>query len=105
MTGIIWPFSDDEIYFLFEAGLSARQADLDNVIKPLLDTFQEIFSEFNDNKVYHLAAKKVMVPKTEEYLFIELGPLGEYLKALDIAESEDLPREDQEEGQEDGQTL
>ena len=72
LIGVEWPFENDFVSFTVEAGLSARQADLDNILKPLLDTFQGIFSEFNDNKVYHIQANKKIVPKGEEYLWIRV---------------------------------
>ena len=72
LMGVEWPFENDFVSFTVEAGLSARQADLDNILKPLLDTFQGIFSEFNDNKVYHIQANKKIVPKGEEYLWIRV---------------------------------
>ena len=68
MMGIEWPFSSDQVSFMIDIGLSARQADLDNIMKPLFDTFQNIYEEFNDNKVYHVDAIKTIVPKGEEYL-------------------------------------
>ena len=72
MLGIEWPFSNEQVRFHVEAGLSAKQADLDNVLKPLLDTFQGIYEEFNDNKVYYIEAHKEIVPKGDEYLWIRI---------------------------------
>ena len=72
MLGIEWPFSNEQVAFHVEAGLSARQADIDNVLKPLLDTFQGIYEEFNDNKVYYIEANKAIVPKGDEYLWIRI---------------------------------
>ena len=68
LRGTEWPFGSELVCFQVEAGLSARQADLDNVLKPLLDTIQVIYDDFNDNKVYRIEADKVIVPKGEEYI-------------------------------------
>lgn len=64
----VWLFEDKLVKFTVEAGLSNRGADIDNVIKPLLDTFQGIFEEFNDNKVYHIDITKFIVKKGDEYI-------------------------------------
>ena len=72
MMGIEWPFGSSPVSFWFKAGLSARQADLDNLLKPLLDTFQNVFDDFNDNKVYYLEAHKDIVPKGEEYVNVRI---------------------------------
>lgn len=66
--GTPWPFSNEEVIVLATAGLSNRGADIDNVIKPLLDTLQCIYEDFNDNKVYGIYLIKDIVPKGEEYL-------------------------------------
>ena len=66
--GTPWPFSNAEVIVLATAGLSNRGADIDNIIKPLLDTLQSIYDEFNDNKVYGIYLIKDIVPKGEEYL-------------------------------------
>ena len=72
MMGIEWPFGSSPLLFQIEAGLSARQADLDNLMKPLFDTFQNIFEEFNDNKVYRIEADKYIVPKGAEFVRIRI---------------------------------
>ena len=52
LQGVKWPFEkSDQLEFDIIAGVSNKMADLDNVVKPLLDTYQGIFEEFNDNKV------------------------------------------------------
>ena len=68
LKGLEWPFGTELVSFHVEAGLSARQADLDNIIKPLLDTLQGIYEDFNDNKVYYIELHKTIIPKGEEYL-------------------------------------
>lgn len=75
LMGEPWPFGKDEVVFLVAAGLSNRGADIDNVIKPLLDTFQSIYEDFNDNKVYGVYLIKDIVPKGEEYLDVTIRKL------------------------------
>ena len=78
-----WPFGSEQVAVFVEAGLSARQADLDNILKPLLDTLQGIFNEFNDNKCYYIEATKKIVPKGDEYIGLRID---KYVDGL-------LPRE------------
>ncbi len=63
-----WPFGTDQVAFDIKAGVSNRGADLDNLIKPILDTYQAIFDEFNDNKVYRIVMEKHITKKGEEFL-------------------------------------
>lgn len=63
-----WPFASSYVKFTITAGLSNRGADLDNILKPLFDTYQSIYTNFNDNKVYLIKATKDIVKKGEEYL-------------------------------------
>ncbi len=72
LMGEVWPFGDEQVAFRVEAGLSNRGADIDNVIKPILDTYQGIFEDFNDNKVYYVELHKTIVPKGDEYLSIRI---------------------------------
>ena len=67
IRGVEWPSGSDQ------AGFSNRAADLDNVIKPLFDTYQGIFEEFNDNKVYHAELHKTIVPRGQEYIYVRVG--------------------------------
>ena len=73
LMGISWPFGKEQIYFDVEVGLSNRGADLDNTIKPLLDTYQGIFEDFNDNKVYNVNLLKTIVPKGSEFIRVRIG--------------------------------
>ena len=66
--GTQWQFADSQVKFTIDVGLSNRGADVDNVIKPLLDTYQAIFEEFNDNKVYHIDITKSIVKRGDEYI-------------------------------------
>ena len=65
-TGLAAPEAD------FTPGSSIRAADLDNIVKPLLDTYQSIFEEFNDNKVYHIKLTKQITNKGDEYLYVKV---------------------------------
>jgi Holliday junction resolvase RusA-like endonuclease len=73
LMGVEWPFEDGPVSFEVTAGLSNRGADLDNIIKPLLDTYQTIYDGFNDNKVYHVELYKAIVPKGEEFLTVGIS--------------------------------
>ena len=73
LQGVEWPFEDsDFLEFEIIAGVSNRMADLDNVVKPLLDTYQGIFEKFNDNKVYHITLDKHITDKGKEYLYVKV---------------------------------
>lgn len=67
-----WPFNSESVHFTVHAGLSNRGADLDNVLKPLLDTYQSMYEDFNDNKVYRIDAHKEIVKKGDEYLEVTI---------------------------------
>ena len=72
LMGVDWPFGSDMVTFDITAAFSNRGADLDNIMKPLFDTYQNIFDDFNDNKVYRIDAKKEIVPKGEEYFEVKI---------------------------------
>lgn len=72
LKGVEWCFGKEEVNVIVHAGLSNRGADIDNVIKPLLDTLQSIYEDFNDNKVYGIVLCKDIVPKGEEYLHVTI---------------------------------
>ena len=72
LKGTEWPFGNSPVNFDIDAGFSTRAADIDNVLKPLLDTFQSIYDDFNDNKVYGLTATKYIVPKGKEFLVVRI---------------------------------
>ena len=55
-------------------GLSNKLSDLDNVIKPLLDTYQTVYPSFNDNTVNKITMTKDMVKKGQEYLDVTVYP-------------------------------
>ena len=72
MMDVNWPFGKQQVKFKVIAGLSNRGADLDNINKPLFDTFQNVFEDFNDNKVYEIHLVKDIVRKGEEYIDVEI---------------------------------
>lgn len=55
------------------AFFSTKNADLDNVLKPLLDVLQKRYS-FNDSKVYRIVAQKETVPKGQERFAFQITP-------------------------------
>ena len=48
-------------------GLSSKNADIDNPIKPWLDILQKKLG-FNDRQIYRLTVEKVDVPKGKEFI-------------------------------------
>lgn len=72
LMGTPWPFGIEQVTVNATYGISNRNKDLDNLSKPLLDTLQRIYEDFNDNKVYELHCFKVKVEKGEEYLDLEI---------------------------------
>jgi Holliday junction resolvase RusA-like endonuclease len=72
LIGTDWPFGSGQVSFNITAGVSNRGADLDNVIKPILDTYQGVYEEFNDNKVYNIELEKRIVKRGREYLDIRI---------------------------------
>jgi Holliday junction resolvase RusA-like endonuclease len=50
-----------------EFGLSSKNADIDNPVKPLLDILQDTY-RFNDKQIYKMLIEKVDVKKGKEYI-------------------------------------
>jgi Holliday junction resolvase RusA-like endonuclease len=48
-------------------GLSSKNADADNVLKPLIDILQKKYG-FNDRQIYRLTVEKEDVSKGQEYI-------------------------------------
>lgn len=65
-----------EICLYLEFGLSNRNADIDNSIKPFIDVLQKKYG-FNDRQIYDLHVKKVIVPKGEEYIAFDFSEKSE----------------------------
>ena len=70
--GTDWPFGAGQVSFNIIAGLSNRGEDLDNVIKPILDTNQGVYENFNDNKVDKIKLEKRIVKRGGEFLDIRV---------------------------------
>lgn len=77
LMDVSWPFASEFVCFEIEAAFSNRAADLDNIMKPILDTYQQTFEEFNDNKVYKINANKRIVGKGDEYLRVRVYQVDE----------------------------
>ena len=72
MMGVEWPFGAAPVTFVIKVGLSSKVADLDNVLKPLFDTWQTIYDDFNDKMVFRIEAEKELVDKGKEYLHVRV---------------------------------
>ena len=77
LMGAEWPFQDKPVLFIVYAGLSNRASDLDNIIKPLLDTYQSIFEEFNDKTVQGIILQRDRVKRGGEYLWVRIAEAKE----------------------------
>jgi Holliday junction resolvase RusA-like endonuclease len=53
-------------------GISNKNADIDNPVKPLLDILQKKY-RFNDRQIYALNIKKIDVKKGQEFIEIKLA--------------------------------
>ncbi len=62
-------------------GVSSKNADIDNPVKPLLDCLQKKYS-FNDKQIYKLIIEKIDVPKGEEYIEFDIKEYTEKLNEL-----------------------
>ena len=93
LLGVAWPFEDSDLLeFEIIAGVSNKKADLDNVVKPVLDTYQYIFEKFNDNKVYHITLDKHITDKGKEYLYVQVGKWIDSLPLTIVNDKELLER-------------
>lgn len=52
-------------------GLSSKNADIDNPVKPFVDCLQKRYG-FNDRHIYKLTIEKVDVPKGKEFIEFEI---------------------------------
>ena len=55
-------------------GLSSKNADIDNPVKPFVDCLQKRYG-FNDRHIYRLEVEKVDVAKGEEFIEFQLKTL------------------------------
>lgn len=67
---------DGKLRVDFEFGVSNKAQDVDGPIKVCLDVMQKRF-DFNDNRVYELTARKVIVTKGQEYWAFEITAICE----------------------------
>ena len=72
LMGEEWPYGNSPVHFIVYAGLSNKASDLDNIIKPLLDTYQNIFEEFNDKTVQGIILQRDRVKRGREYLWVRV---------------------------------
>lgn len=61
----------DKIYLKIKIGLSSKNADIDNVLKPFIDILQIKYS-FNDKNIFKITIEKEIVKKKAEYIDFEL---------------------------------
>ena len=57
-----------------EFGFSNKASDIDNPVKPFLDTLQEKY-KFNDKDIYYLIVAKKIVEKGNEYIDFKIENL------------------------------
>ena len=62
----------------FEFGFSSILSDVDNPVKPLLDTLQDKY-RFNDRDVYEINIKKALVDKGNEYIKFKIEQLWKFI--------------------------
>lgn len=55
-------------------GLSSKNSDLDNILKPWIDILQKKLC-FNDRQIYRLEVTKEIVPKGQEFIEFEITEL------------------------------
>lgn len=79
LMGISWPFEEgQQLSFSAVVQFSNKAADLDNAIKPLLDTIQVIYEkQFNDKQIYHIDLEKRLGKRGAESIAIRIEPYVE----------------------------
>lgn len=82
-------FKDSPVHFIVYAGLSNKASDLDNIIKPLLDTYQNIFEEFNDKTVQGIILQRDRVKRGREYLWVRVTKAEELEVGLEAFKDSD----------------
>jgi len=60
-----------KIQLFLEIGLSSKNADIDNPVKPFVDILQKKYG-FNDKQIYGIELTKKDVKKGEEYITFEM---------------------------------
>lgn len=72
LEDVSWPFKlDVSLDVIVRVGFSNKLSDLDNALKPLFDTLSTLY-EWNDNKIYSIKAKKLIVPKGKEFINVTI---------------------------------
>ncbi len=61
----------DKIYLKVKIGLSSKNADIDNVLKPFIDILQIKYS-FNDKNIFKITIEKEIVKKKAEFIDFQL---------------------------------
>lgn len=65
---------DGKLGINIHAGFSNKGADVDNILKPLLDILQKKY-DFNDSRIYRIHIEKQIVKKGDEFISFEIGGL------------------------------
>ena len=63
----------EKIYIKILFGFSSSLSDVDNPVKPLIDTLQEYYN-FNDKNVFKLDLEKTIVKKGDEFIDLQILP-------------------------------
>lgn len=95
LMGTPWPFGAERVSFHIEAQFSNKGADLDNMIKPLLDTFQSIYGEFNDKEVYHITLEKKVGKRGDEYISVRIEPHDTGADGSEVPPARDAVKKDE----------
>ena len=64
-----------ELRLTITAGLSNKQADVDNIAKPFIDILQKKYG-FNDNQIYHLSLIKEIVKRGQEFIDFQIEAIA-----------------------------
>ena len=64
----------DDLGIYYEFGVSSKGGDVDNLIKCCQDCICKKYG-INDNRIYEITARKVIVPKGKEYIKFEIKTL------------------------------
>lgn len=68
------PINDGKLSLFLRFGLSSKNADIDNPVKPFVDCLQKRYG-FNDRHIYKLTVEKVDVDKGKEFIEFEISPI------------------------------
>lgn len=67
------PKDNKKILLKITFGVSSKNSDLDNLLKPFEDLLQKKYG-FNDKRIYRIEAEKIDVEKQNEYIDFVLSP-------------------------------